>query len=48
MEPAQLSPPGFKIPVIEASLTAGGIQASDVINEARMGLFSRTVRILIF
>ena len=48
IEPGQLSPNGERILIMEASLTAGGVHASELIKEARIGLFSITVLIRIF
>ena len=46
--PGQLSPFGFATPTIEASFGFGGVQASELIKETLLGLFSNTVRIRIF
>ena len=46
--PTQLSPLGFKISIIDASVVSGGVHASELIKLALNGLFSKTVRMRIF
>jgi len=45
IDPTQLSPTGLMMLTIDASLTFGGVHAFEVINDARIGLLSRTIRI---
>ena len=48
MLPGQLSPLGLMMFTTDASFAIGGVHASELIKETRSGLFSSTVRILIF